>query len=255
MAYKLYMNKILYPIAPAKIQTKITNKNKTITLANQTDINILKSPGLREYTFELLLPNSEYPFAIYKDGFKNADYYLRKIKNLKENKKPFKFKVLRGKKYIKKKKENPNYKYISVNCSLEDYTIIDDATNGLDVKVNITLKQYISYGIKIVKIKQQKIKEKDDKKEEEKEPSKQEKKPIIINRDTSTAPTTNNRKYTVKKGDCLWAIAKIYYGDGSKYGKIYSANSGIIEAVAKEHGKTSSENGHWIWEGTVLIIP
>lgn len=32
------------------------------------------------------------------------------------------------------------------------------------------------------------------------------------------------KTYTVKKGDTLWAIAKSYYGDGSKYTKIATAN-------------------------------
>lgn len=32
------------------------------------------------------------------------------------------------------------------------------------------------------------------------------------------------RYYTVKKGDCLWNIAKAYYGSGSLYTKIYEAN-------------------------------
>ena len=61
--------------------------------------------------------------------------------------------------------------------------------------------------------------------------------------------------YTVNNGDTLWALAKKYYGSGTKHGVIYNANKEEIEKVAKAHGKASSENGHWIWEGTVLTIP
>lgn len=61
--------------------------------------------------------------------------------------------------------------------------------------------------------------------------------------------------YTVVSGDTLWAIAKRYYGSGMKYTIIYDANAATIEAVAKAHGKSSSEKGHWIWPGTVLTIP
>lgn len=63
------------------------------------------------------------------------------------------------------------------------------------------------------------------------------------------------KKHTVVSGDTLWALAKTYYGSSSQYGKIYSANSGAIEAEAKKHGKSSSSGGHWIYPGTVLTIP
>ena len=61
--------------------------------------------------------------------------------------------------------------------------------------------------------------------------------------------------YTVKAGDTLWAISKKFYGTPTKHSVIYNANKDVIEAVAKSHGKTSSDNGHWIWAGTVLTIP
>lgn len=48
-------------------------------------------------------------------------------------------------------------------------------------------------------------------------------------------------KYTVKKGDTLWAIAKEYLGDGSRYGEIAAA-SGI-------------GNPNLIYPGQELVIP
>ena len=61
--------------------------------------------------------------------------------------------------------------------------------------------------------------------------------------------------HTVVSGDTLWGISKQNYGNGSSYPKIYNANSGTIEASAKSHGKSSSDNGHWIYPGDVYTIP
>lgn len=57
--------------------------------------------------------------------------------------------------------------------------------------------------------------------------------------------------YTVKKGDCLWAIAEKYLGSGSKYNQLYEANKDVIrEWAAKYH---SSEK-YIIYAGQVLTI-
>lgn len=70
-------------------------------------------------------------------------------------------------------------------------------------------------------------------------------------RNTKTASTT----HTIQSGDTLWALAYRFYKSGSKYTVIYNANKDVIEAAAKKHGKKSSDNGHWIYPGTVLTIP
>lgn len=58
-----------------------------------------------------------------------------------------------------------------------------------------------------------------------------------------TSNKTTTRTYTVKRGDCLWNIAKKYYGKGSQYTKIYNANRSKIK------------NPNLIYPGQVLTIP
>lgn len=60
---------------------------------------------------------------------------------------------------------------------------------------------------------------------------------------SSSKASSAKRKYTVKKGDCLWNIAKKYYGSGAQYTKIYNAN------------KDKIKNPNLIYVGQVFIIP
>ena len=62
------------------------------------------------------------------------------------------------------------------------------------------------------------------------------------------------KKYTVVSGDTLWGIAAKNCGGGTNWPKLYDANADTIEAEAKKHGKTSSDHGHWIWPGEVLVL-
>ncbi len=50
--------------------------------------------------------------------------------------------------------------------------------------------------------------------------------------------------YTVKKGDCLWSIARKFYGSGAQYTRIYEANRNVIGG-----------NPSRIYPGQVLTIP
>ena len=74
----------------------------------------------------------------------------------------------------------------------------------------------------------------------------------------ATAPVSlsgGGKSYTVVSGDTLWGISKRFYGTGTKYYLIYDANAELIESTARAHGKSSSDNGHWIWPGEILTIP
>lgn len=223
MAYYFYLGNVLLPIPPKKLELKISNQNKTYDLMNYSEINVLKNPGLTSIEFEVLLPNVKYPFAMYKNNFQNAKYYLGVLENLKVNKSAFQFIVIR---------KFPNGNSIfdtNIKVSIEDYTITDSTDEGFDTKVKIKLKQYREYSTKTVQV-----------------TIKQYKPPVVtrtVTTNNTAASKPSGQNYAVKSGDCLWNIAKKYYGNGSKYTTIYNANRDKIK------------NPNLIYPGQVLWIP
>lgn len=197
--YRFYIDGLLLPVTPAKLQMKIKNKNKKITLLNEGEVSLLKTAGLTEISFTALFPQSQYPFAVYENGFKKAEYYLGKLEDLKIGKKPFRFIVSRL---------TPSGKLLfhtNMKVSLEDYTINEDAKKlGMDVESKIKLKQYRDFGTK-------KLKMSDDGK-------------------TATVIDERSKKdlldfYIVRDGDTLYEIAKKELGDGEKYHELMELNS------------------------------
>ena len=221
--YNVYLGDMLCPIAPEKIQLKVANQNKTMALMNGEEINIIKSAGLSEISFSLLLPNTQYPFAVYKSGFERAGYFLEQIEKLKLEKKPFQFIIVR---------QFPDGKSLyntNIKVSLEDYQIEDNANDGFDVRVSLRLKQYRDYGTKVCELDTSVV-------------SPQQTRPA----DTSPAPVQQNKTYTVVKGDCMWLIAQKFYGNGNLYEKIYQANKSVLAGRSPRC---------LIFVGDVLTIP
>lgn len=68
---------------------------------------------------------------------------------------------------------------------------------------------------------------------------------------TTTTTTQKDKYHIVKKGDCLWNIAKRYYGTGTKYPKIYEANKVTIDNRNKGH----NVDKYTIYPNQKLLIP
>ncbi len=49
--YDFYLNKMLLPIAPEKLELKIKNQNKTMNLINEGEINLIKTPRIDRGVF------------------------------------------------------------------------------------------------------------------------------------------------------------------------------------------------------------
>lgn len=215
MSYTCYLGGMEVP-TPAKLTVKIKGNNKTLVLLNEGEINFLRSPGLTEITLPLVLPML--------GGTRSPSDYLNMLEGLKTGKKTTQFILVRA---------SPDGRRLfdtNMTVSVEDYNIVEDVkSNGLDVAVNVSLKQWRDYGTKTCTVEQ---------------PAESSQPPTVTvekERDASTAPTA--KTYTVQKGDTLWAIAAKYYGKGSEYTKIAKANADKIS------------NPNLIYPGQVLTLP
>lgn len=139
MSYKCYLFGQLMPQTPAKLSVKISGKNSTVTLLNEGEINFLKYPGLTEITLPLVFPMLS--------GSKRPDYYLSLLERAKTNRSTTQFIMTRA---------TPSGQLLfdtNIKVSVEDYTIEENASNGLDVSVEVKLKQYRNYSTKTVTLK------------------------------------------------------------------------------------------------------
>ena len=212
--YNFFMDGVQFPVAPPELSMRINGRNETVVLMNDGEVNVIKKPGLTDIEFEVLLPNVKYPFAVYTNGFQPATFYLDKLEKLKISDKPFQF-------IVNRMLPNGNLLFdTNMTVTIEDYEILESVEDdGFDVRVRIPLKQYKDYGNKRIIMK-----------------------PATASSNTSNTsnttttqkavveqkrPTTGKEKpktHTVKSGETLWAIAKKYLGDGSKYTELAKLN-------------------------------
>ena len=192
------MSGVLLPVTPEKISYKIKNNNKTIDLMNGSSINVLRQPGLTEISFKALIPCRKYPFS-HSEGFKEQDYFLTLLQELKTGLKPFDFNIHRT---ISNTTELAE---VNMKVSLESYTITEEASGIGDVEVEINLKEYTEQITSYYVVT-------DTKKGTAKE---------VKTRESDKATPSS---YTVKSGDSLWKIAKLQLNDGTKWKDIAEKN-------------------------------
>lgn len=91
-AYDVWLDNLLLPVTPSSMTIKTDNKNETVTLVDGGDINIVKTPGLTEVSFDFLVPALVYPFN------KTDEYpidIIQQLARFKLSKRPFYFRVIR----------------------------------------------------------------------------------------------------------------------------------------------------------------
>lgn len=205
------------PVNPSSVEFTEKQLNQTITLLNIGEANLKGERGLKYTKLSSFFPSEKSPF--YKNAKKKPHKYAAMLQEWKTTKKVVRVII----------------SDMKVNLAM----LIDDFAYSMkegdaDIYYTISLSEYRTLNVPAVQV-TTKVRSNG-----------------LLSR---PEPAASGGTHTVVSGDTLWGISKQNYGSGSSYPKIYNANSGTIEASAQSHGKSSSENGNWIYPGDVYTIP
>lgn len=202
-------DKFMLPVNPESFSFTEKHNNTSVVVNSLGEVNLLGKRGLKEGTISSFFPNRNYNFG-QNSGRKKPYDYVNRILKWKQAGTPVRV-IIGGS--------------VNLQMSIETFKYGEQDGTG-DVYFDITLKEYRAVTVKKTKLKEKK---------------KTSKKKTTKKRTTENKPKT--KTYTVKSGDCLWNIAKKYYGNGAQYTKIYNANLDKIK------------NPNLIYPGQVFKIP
>lgn len=211
LTYNAEKEKIQLPALPETFKTNNGSSNDSMDITGLGEIIIMQSRPALEFSFSSFFPAARFP-GVQVSSLTKPLELVQKINSWKASKKPVHFIATAC--------------GVDLYCSIEKFNYSEEGGDPGTYQYDITLKEYREITVRQVKVDI---------------PSKEatvEKEEARV--DNSVQPKT----YTVKSGDCLWNIAKQFYGSGSDYTKIYNANKGTIGG-----------NPNLIYPGQVLTLP
>lgn len=219
MSYSVYFKyggkKYKLPVNPEEIKRSRELNIENYQVLGTGQVSVPSYYNLEEFSFEAEFPSQDYHYM--NSGARaDADYYEKMFRKAQKNMKPVRFIA-----------SNDITDDISVMVLVKSVEAVEKAGEEGDKYLSIKLQEYKAPGKRYVAV--------------------QTVTATVKQEDTVAAAeinpaVTENKTHTVQSGDTLWGIAKKYYGNGSQYTKIVSANLDI-------------KNPNLIYPGQVLSIP
>ncbi len=200
------------PVLPEKLKVTSPGNNDTATVLVLGDILILRKKGLRTVAWDSFFPVNDAPFVTGR--ITDPVEIVKAIQKARDSLDPVRF-LITGTDLD-----------INVRMGVETFDYEERAGELGDFYYSIKLSEWKDYSPRRIVLPQ--------------EPAK----PAQAKEPERTGEPPKQKTYTVKAGDCLWNIAKKFYGKGSDYTKIYNANKGTI-----------GSNPNLIYPGQVFTIP
>ena len=188
--------KIRLPVLPEKVKISMGTNDQSVDVAGLGEILIAQSRKATEFSFSSFFPAAAFPGI--------AVQYVTKPT------------ALRDKLIEWKNSDKPVHLIITgldidVYCRITKFVPTEEGGDVGTVNYDITFKEYREPKVRQVKVEIST-------------------KTATVQQNTArTDNTTPTQTYTVKKGDCLWNIAKKYLGSGAKYMTIFNLNKGILK--------------------------
>lgn len=196
---------LVLPVTPAKYTWRHPNRIETVRLDQLGEINLPGGARMGSCTLEdVLLPARLYPFCV-PGARADPQNYLHQLETWSD----------RG----------SRLRWIVTGTSINVSVMIEELTQGErdgsnDLYLTVTLRQWRRPETPVLAVSGGGAE---------------------TARETGTG-AANPKTYTVVRGDCLWSIAKKFYGSGAEYKKLAAANPFI-------------KNPNLIYPGQVLTIP
>lgn len=198
--------KIQLPVKPSEFTVTVTHRNTVVNVIQLGDINLMGKTGLREITLASFFPAKDYNFSN-NSSRKEPLTYVEKLETWRKSGSPIRV-IITG--------------VLNMEATIESFSYGEQDATG-DIYYTLYIKEYKKIKTKKATVTIATVK-----------PS---------TRATKAPEASSGKSYTVKSGDCLWKIAKQFYGNGAQYTKIYNAN------------KDKIKNPNLIYPGQVLTIP
>ena len=201
---------IIIPVLPSKLKVTSAGDNDTDTVLGLGEVLILRQKRLRTVSWDSFCPAHSAPYA---PGVITPPLELiRAIQTARDALQPVRL-LITGTDLD-----------INVRMGIESFDYEERSGELGDLYYSIKLSEWKDYSPRRIVL--------------------QEKKPTAKEPSRAGQPDGMSKTYTVVKGDCLWYIAKRFYGKGGEWPKIYSANKAIIGG-----------NPNLIYPGQVFTIP
>lgn len=197
---------VVFPVMPPKISVKSPGRNETVTVLELGEILLVKPKGLREITWESFFPVRSAPYVTSR-SIGSPISYIKDMERARD-------KGAHGRFCLTGTDLNVN-----TQVSIDSLEYEERGGEPGDIYYRITLKEWKAYGASVVSVKTSGG--------------------VRVKRSGAPA-AASEQSHTVVKGDCLWAIAQKYYGDGSRWTEIYEKNKSVIDAGNKGTGNPSA---------------
>lgn len=210
------------PVNPKEISITSNQEVKEVDILKLGKVAIPGGLKLKEISFEAELPGKAHSYVVNKDKFIEGRGMIKLLNEWRENKKPIRF--LAGRNYSDELSEDDKNQSLRVTIAGLSYK--ESAGEEGDFYVTFKLKEYREWktGIKDIKIDTRNVTGE------------------VLREGKPPKPKEN--VYIIKSGDTLWAIAKRFLGDGSRYPEIHRNNIKVLGG-----------NPNLIYPGQKIIIP